>query len=281
MKDKAHFSEFIAEKRKEVNLTQKEFAKRLFVSDTAVSKWERGLSYPDITLISKICEELHITEHEFIHACDDISVREEKQQAKRYRGFLKVYQWAFIASYCIALVTCFICNVAISHTLSWFFIVLPSLALAFSITTLPVMLKKYKTLITFGVATILIYILLFVCAVYTSGNWLFTIAYPIATAAILAVWLTMLVIKYLKTNWFLKSGIISLLWGAITVTTNPFVDYLLGFERGFTLKAYFNLYDWQFDLISSKIVFWCLALWGVAGIIAGILKDNKKDGARA
>ena len=37
--------------RKEKGMTQKELAEKLYVSDKAVSKWERGLSLPDIALL--------------------------------------------------------------------------------------------------------------------------------------------------------------------------------------------------------------------------------------
>ncbi len=42
--NKEKFGEFIAELRKEKGMTQRELAERLFVSDKAVSKWERGVS---------------------------------------------------------------------------------------------------------------------------------------------------------------------------------------------------------------------------------------------
>lgn len=42
--DNEKFGEFITELRKEKNLTQKELADQLFVSDKTVSKWERGVS---------------------------------------------------------------------------------------------------------------------------------------------------------------------------------------------------------------------------------------------
>ncbi|MBQ1612683.1 MAG: helix-turn-helix transcriptional regulator, partial [Alphaproteobacteria bacterium] len=48
--DKEKFGAFIAERRKALDMTQKELADRLMISDKAVSKWERGLSFPDITL---------------------------------------------------------------------------------------------------------------------------------------------------------------------------------------------------------------------------------------
>ena len=48
----------IAKFRKEKGLTQKELGDKLFVTDKAVSKWERGLSLPDITLFEKLAKEL-------------------------------------------------------------------------------------------------------------------------------------------------------------------------------------------------------------------------------
>ena len=45
---------FIATARKQHHLTQKELADMLFVTDKAVSKWERGLSSPDSSILSKL-----------------------------------------------------------------------------------------------------------------------------------------------------------------------------------------------------------------------------------
>lgn len=44
MENKKSFGAFLGQRRKELELTQKELAQRLFVTDSAVSKWERGLS---------------------------------------------------------------------------------------------------------------------------------------------------------------------------------------------------------------------------------------------
>lgn len=49
---------FIATLRKEKGLTQAELGEKLFVTDKAVSKWERGISLPDITLLTKLAEVL-------------------------------------------------------------------------------------------------------------------------------------------------------------------------------------------------------------------------------
>ena len=45
MENKKTFGSFICQRRKELGLTQREFAQRLFVTDSAVSKWERGVSH--------------------------------------------------------------------------------------------------------------------------------------------------------------------------------------------------------------------------------------------
>lgn len=47
-------------------MTQKELAEKLFLSESAISKWEKGKSYPDITMIPDICSVLGISEHELI-----------------------------------------------------------------------------------------------------------------------------------------------------------------------------------------------------------------------
>lgn len=75
MEDKRSLGEYIAEHRRALGLTQRQFAERLYVTDSAVSKWERGLSYPDITLLHDICAVLGVTEHELLTASEDTEAR--------------------------------------------------------------------------------------------------------------------------------------------------------------------------------------------------------------
>ena len=49
---------FIQSKRKEKGLTQKELAEKLGVTDKAVSKWERGLGCPDVSILEILAQEL-------------------------------------------------------------------------------------------------------------------------------------------------------------------------------------------------------------------------------
>jgi len=64
----SNMGHFISELRKEKKLTQKELAEHLGVTDKAVSKWERGLSYPDISLLSKLSHVLGVTASELLNS---------------------------------------------------------------------------------------------------------------------------------------------------------------------------------------------------------------------
>lgn len=55
---------FIAEKRKEKKLTQEQLAEKLSISKNAVSKWERGLNLPDVSIMQDLCKILNITLNE-------------------------------------------------------------------------------------------------------------------------------------------------------------------------------------------------------------------------
>ena len=172
--EKKKFGQFIKESRIKKCLTQKELADLLYIDVTAVSKWERGVSYPDITLISAICKNLDISEKELIESSIDSEYHKTKSEAKKWRTFSLSWSLFFYIAYAIALIPCFICDLAINKGLTWFWIVLSALLLAFTFTNLPKHIKKHKlTLIPASMFTALC-ILLGVCCIYTKGDWFFT-----------------------------------------------------------------------------------------------------------
>ena len=63
------FADVIVELRKEKGMTQQELANKLHITDKAVSKWERNLSYPDITSISKLADILGVESSYLIDLC--------------------------------------------------------------------------------------------------------------------------------------------------------------------------------------------------------------------
>ena len=57
---------FIAKKRRERNISQRELAKYLHITDKAISKWERGLSFPDITVLIPLSEVLGVSLYDLL-----------------------------------------------------------------------------------------------------------------------------------------------------------------------------------------------------------------------
>ena len=76
----------IAETRKERNLTQKDLAQSLHVSVQAVSKWERGLNFPDIALLEPLAELLGLTVSELMAGERDAAPGEELVRSSLHMG---------------------------------------------------------------------------------------------------------------------------------------------------------------------------------------------------
>ena len=80
--DKEKIGLFIKELRKEKNQTQRELAEKIHVTDKAVSKWERGLSIPDVAILPDLAKELDISIHELLQGERNTSERIETVQAE-------------------------------------------------------------------------------------------------------------------------------------------------------------------------------------------------------
>lgn len=73
MKDKETIGKMISEARKNMKITQQELAKRLNVTDKAISNWETGKNYPDFVYLKELTEILNI---------DFYSLQEDKNKKK-------------------------------------------------------------------------------------------------------------------------------------------------------------------------------------------------------
>ena len=82
--DKERTGQLITELRKEKGLTQKQLADALNVTDKAVSKWERGLSFPDVSMLEPLSELLGVSIMEILagerQPKDGTLTREEAQE---------------------------------------------------------------------------------------------------------------------------------------------------------------------------------------------------------
>ena len=84
------FNEKLQKLRKEQNLTQEELAEKLFVSRTAISKWESGRGYPSIDSLKVIAKYFHITIDELIGNEEIISLAEQdiKEHNKKHTALI-------------------------------------------------------------------------------------------------------------------------------------------------------------------------------------------------
>ena len=71
----------ILEARKKYNMTQKDLAERLYVSDKAVSKWERGLCFPDISVLIPLTEILNISLYDLLRG-EKVNKKEVEETLK-------------------------------------------------------------------------------------------------------------------------------------------------------------------------------------------------------
>ena len=73
--------ELLSRLRKECGMTQKQVAEKLQISDRTVSKWERGKSMPDASIMLELCEILGITVNELLSG-ERIKMEDYKKKAE-------------------------------------------------------------------------------------------------------------------------------------------------------------------------------------------------------
>jgi len=107
--DANYTGKIITELRKKKGMTQKNLAEALHVTDKAVSKWERGLNFPELMLLENIAEQLdttvahlldldNATTQEVVDTIATISVREKDDLVRslQMRSILKIIVEAFL-----------------------------------------------------------------------------------------------------------------------------------------------------------------------------------------
>ena len=84
------FNEKLQNLRKNKGLTQEELAEALYVSRTAISKWESGRGYPSIDSLKAIAKYFSVTIDELLSSNEVLSIAEEdnKQREKHFRSLV-------------------------------------------------------------------------------------------------------------------------------------------------------------------------------------------------
>lgn len=104
------FGDIIVELRKKQNLTQQQLADKLNITDKAVSKWERGLSYPDITSISSLAKVLGVDSSYLIDCCKKEDSNNPYQNKENIKDLITLIITAIALAMGIAIVVLNILN---------------------------------------------------------------------------------------------------------------------------------------------------------------------------
>lgn len=132
-----NIGQFIQELRKAKNMTQKDLAEMIGVSDKTISKWENGNSIPDTSILLSLCQALDISVNELVSCkklpSDEYSSNAEVNMMKLLRKNEEVGRYSkggFIVGIVLAVLTIafmYISTAGVSLSLIYAFIDLPSL----------------------------------------------------------------------------------------------------------------------------------------------------------
>lgn len=214
--------QFIAELRKEKKITQKDLATQLHITDKAVSKWERGLSCPDIVLLTSIADILGVTTSELLNGeknssvdaettVDNILNYAEKTVNKKIVTIQNIVAISFSLVLLLGVITCSICDMAISHGFTWSLYPI-STSIFVWLISIPV-IKFGKKGIMYSLISLSVFIIPFILvlnAIIEGKTLLVPIGIRMSLIAVVFLWLVYLIFRFLK-NRILVATAISLL----------------------------------------------------------------------
>ena len=130
-----------------------------------------------MTLLRDICAVLDVSEHELLTASVDTERRTAERLAEKYLRLTRTYRAVQYVIYGAVLLGCAVGNLAAQGTLSWFWVALPAVLLAASLTLVPALaglrqeLAPCRASIALGCALASLELLLGACCLYTGGDW--------------------------------------------------------------------------------------------------------------
>lgn len=245
--------ELISKLRKEKNMTQKELAQKLNITDKAVSKWERGMGYPDITTVPALAKLLGVSISELLlgermedennknqDLPDDIKKTDaivtdvmeyaEKTHHQRVARANCVAFTVISIIFLIAIFVCVLCNVIISGKLDWSLYVVGSEVVTWIFIAPLLLKKKHGLILSLILFTILILpFLQLIDYLVPKHNLVFPFAFPIVAISIVSIWLCVLLFTYTRIK---RLYLISLSFIVIGVIDNLLLNNFV--------QSYFN-----------------------------------------
>ncbi len=244
-----NMANFICELRKAKNLTQKQLAQQLNITDKAVSKWERGLGYPDITIIAGLAEILGVTTNELLKGSRDeapvpkaeIIVQNTLQYAEKAtmtknKTARNIMQFIITAAFALAVLVCVICDLAVSGGLTWSLYPILSIGYAWLIIMPLFLFQKNKILMALlSVSIFTVPFLFFLEQLGRSTYWLFPLGLPITMLSLAYFWLIYFLFRKMRNQRWLASSVAIALTAPLSILINYITSKYTG---GQFLKAW-------------------------------------------
>lgn len=236
-----NMSTLIFQLRKSKNMTQKELADQLHVTDKAVSKWERGLGYPDIKILPELARLLGVTTNELLSGKENETPQPIEEQIVRNTlhyankavenkndSILKTVFTILSGMFLIAILVCVICDVAVTKSISWSLYVISSVVYTWFIIAPIFSFKKYRFVISVFCMSVLTIPFLFVIErVSNTSGWLAAIAIPSTLIALVYLWAVCCMFTFTKINRWILSSMAFALVIVFEFIINAVVDHAL------------------------------------------------------
>lgn len=213
--DQQKIASFISERRKTQNMTQKELADKLNVTDKAISKWERGQGYPDISLIVPLAQALGVTANDLLTGGDNFAAPTQIQVAP-YNQPRRVMQWRptkktanllFIIltfSFLAADFVCALVDFVLNQTFTWSLYVLGATLLVWFCTLPFFRFQKLRVVSSLSVLSLLFFPFLALVEYVSGGDWLLTVGLPVGLIGLAETWLLVCLFAYTKiSRWYI------------------------------------------------------------------------------
>lgn len=192
---------FICDMRKSQKLTQKDLAEKLKITDKAVSKWERGISCPDISLLVPLAQALGVTTSELLNGergvqpekTKDAIVEEtllysSKSTTQKLERVKNIVFSLLSSAIILTAVICMICDFCIAGRLNWSLIVLASLLFSW-LLLLPLLKARGRIIVKFlALLSVAVFPYLFILSRLVEAPMLFRMGAVISLISLIGIW---------------------------------------------------------------------------------------------
>lgn len=239
--NQTEIGQFIAQCRREKELTQTQLAEKLNITDRAVSKWERGKSMPDSSIMLELCGILGITVNELLSGEKVNMENAETFQKKADENLIKlkkkdennitknmVVSIIFSATLLIGILVCAICDIAISGTFTWSLIPISSIIFAWVISFPITILGKRGIIGSLLSLSLFIFLYLYILGELVGNREVFSVGSAMSAISLVYLWLILAVFYRLRTRKWMALGITFLMAIPFTLAVNLSLSRLIG-----------------------------------------------------